>query len=104
MNDFGQIVQWRRQMSFRSFFNYPTAPEDEQQSELIFLPYWDEANWTILLEYMKTLRFHAGDVVINAGDTDRNFYMITKGRLEVLIPYLRWSKTNASARRRSCNR
>jgi CRP/FNR family transcriptional regulator, cyclic AMP receptor protein len=69
-----------------SFFNYPDQSAGTQPQELVFLPQWDDAKWAILLKYTEMRRFHAGDVVIRQGDTDRAFYIIIDGKLEVLIP------------------
>ena len=71
---------------FRSFFTYPgqTAAQDTQ--DLVLLPQWPDDKWTALLAYTELRRFRAGERVIASGDTDRSFYIITEGRLEVLIP------------------
>jgi len=70
----------------RSFFDYPEEPTGEQTQELVFLPDWDDSKWQTLLKYTELRRFQAGDLVIRQGDTDRAFYIIVEGRLEVLIP------------------
>ena len=69
-----------------SFFDYPDQSAGEQQQELVFLPQWDDNRWQRLLEYTEMRRFQAGDMVIRQGETDRSFYIIIEGRLEVLIP------------------
>jgi CRP-like cAMP-binding protein len=45
-----------------------------------------EADWRSLLAYTETRRFHAGDCLINRGETERALYIITEGSLEVLVP------------------
>jgi CRP-like cAMP-binding protein len=70
----------------KPFFDYPTQPETHQLPELVFLPRWDDAKWQKLLKYTEMRRFQVGDMVIRYGDTDRAFYIIIEGRLEVLIP------------------
>jgi CRP-like cAMP-binding protein len=70
----------------RSFFDYPDEPSSAQPQELIFLSQWDDAHWRILLKHTELRRFKAGDSVIRQGDTDRAFYIIVEGKLEVLIP------------------
>src|SRR5215212_11344094 len=69
-----------------SFFDYPDQGGGEQSQELVFLPQWDDATWATLLTYTELRRFQAGDAVIRQGDTDRAFYIIIDGKLEVLIP------------------
>lgn len=70
----------------KSFFDYPIQPETNQLPELVFLPQWNDAKWQKLLKYTEMRRFQVGDSVIRYGDTDRAFYIIIEGRLEVLIP------------------
>lgn len=70
----------------RSFFDYPDHSEPPTAPELTFLPQWDDARWKILLQHTQLRRFKTGDTVIRAGDTDRTFYIIAEGSLEVLIP------------------
>jgi len=70
-----------------SFFDYPDQSDGEQSRELVFLPQWDDARWATLLKYTELRRFQAGDAVIRQGDTDRAFYIIIDGKLEVLIPH-----------------
>jgi CRP-like cAMP-binding protein len=73
-------------MGFRSFFDYPSQNEDENQAEdLIFLPHWGERRWGNLLTYTSTIRFQAGDILIHQGESDRSFYIITEGTVEVVI-------------------
>lgn len=69
-----------------SFFDYPDQSDGDQSQELVFLPQWDDATWATLLKYTELRRFQAGDSVIRQGDTDRVFYIIIDGKLEVLIP------------------
>ena len=69
-----------------SFFDYPDQGDGVQSQELVFLPHWDDDRWATLLKYTELRHFHAGDAVIRQGDTDRAFYIIIDGTLEVLIP------------------
>ncbi len=69
-----------------SFFEYPTQSKTDQLQELAFLPQWDDAKWQKLLKYTEMRRFQVGDMVIRYGDTDRAFFIIVEGQLEVLIP------------------
>jgi CRP-like cAMP-binding protein len=73
-------------MGFRSFFDYPTQSENENQAEdLIFLAHWGERRWGKLLNYTSIIRFQPGDILIQLGDSDRSFYIITEGTVEVVI-------------------
>ena len=69
-----------------SFFDYPNQPDSQPSQELVFLPDWDDAKWQKLLKHAEIRRFQAGEAVIRYGDTDRAFYIIVAGSLEVLIP------------------
>ncbi len=69
-----------------SFFDYPDQEGSESPSELVFLSHWNDDKWEKLLRHTEIRRFRTGDVVIRQGDTDRAFYIIVEGRLEVLIP------------------
>ena len=69
-----------------SFFDYPDQPESPQTQELVFLPNWDDVKWKKLLKYTEIRRYKAGDTVIRYGDSDRAFYIIVSGKIEVLIP------------------
>ena len=70
----------------RSFFDYPEETASAQPQELIFLPEWDDAHWRTLLRHAELRRFKTGELVIRRGDTDRPFYIIVSGQLEVLVP------------------
>ncbi len=69
-----------------SFFEYPTQSKTDSLQDLTFLPQWDDAKWQKLLKYTEMRRFHVGDLVIRYGDTDRAFFIIVEGQIEVLIP------------------
>ena len=71
----------------RSFFDYPTQTEGQPSQELVFLPDWDDAKWQKLLRHTEIRRFQAGEAVIRYGETDRAFYIIVAGKLDVLIPH-----------------
>jgi CRP-like cAMP-binding protein len=70
----------------QSFFDYSDQVETQQTQDLVFLPEWEEAKWKTLLKHAELRRFKAGDLVVRYGDTDRTFYIIIEGKLEVLIP------------------
>lgn len=73
----------------RSFFDYPDHNDTEQSQELLFLPHWNDEKWATLLKFTEIRRFRTGDLVIRQGDTDRAFYIIVEGKLEVLIAQTR---------------
>ena len=84
---------------FRSFFNYPGQNDGKVSRDFILLPQWSEEKWTTLLKYVETRRFKIGDQVITIGDTDRSFYIIIEGKLEVLIPRGRSGQLRATQTR-----
>jgi len=70
----------------QAFFDYPTEIVSPPSDELVFLPGWNDAKWEKLLQHTEMRRFQAGEAVIRYGDTDRAFYIIVSGKLDVLIP------------------
>lgn len=68
-----------------SFFDYPDQEGAPTSPELVFLPHWGDEKWEKLLRYTEIRRFRTGDIVIRQGDTDRTFFILVEGRLEVLI-------------------
>ncbi len=70
----------------KSFFNYPSGDESGVSQDLVFLAQWDRDKWNTLLQHTEVRRFKAGETVIRQGDSDRAFYVIVNGALEVLIP------------------
>jgi CRP/FNR family transcriptional regulator, cyclic AMP receptor protein len=71
-------------MDTSSFFNYPTLPQQPASSfETDLLPGHTEDDWTVLLSYFETRRFHPGDWLVREGEADRARYLLADGRLEV---------------------
>lgn len=70
---------------FQSLFDYPEQTQTPNQ-DLVFLPHWDDAKWKVLLKYAEMRRFAEGDLVVRRGDTDRAFYIVIEGTLDILIP------------------
>ena len=71
-------------MDTSSFFNYPTLPQQPAASfDTDLLPGHTEDDWTVLLSYFETRRFHPGDWLIREGEADRALYLLSDGRLEV---------------------
>jgi CRP-like cAMP-binding protein len=71
-------------MDTSSFFNYPTLPAQPATSlDTDLLPGHTEDDWTVLLGYFETRRFHPGDWLIREGESDRALYLLSDGRLEV---------------------
>ena len=67
-----------------TFFAYPS--EESSDAGLVFLADRDEADWARLLGFTETIRFAAGDTIIEAGESDRALYIVVEGSLEVLVP------------------
>lgn len=59
---------------------------DTTTSDDLFLSRWKPPLWRRLLAHFETRRFIAGQMVIQAGATDRALYLITKGAFEVFLP------------------
>ncbi len=70
----------------RSFFDYPDQAETKPADDLVLLPHWPEDKWALLVKHGEILGFQTGDDVIRHGDTDRSFFIIIEGALEILIP------------------
>lgn len=73
-------------MDTSSFFIYPSDTADETSEAIVFLEQATDEDWETLLNFTSTLRFHAGDTVIQQGDEDESLAFIASGELEVLIP------------------
>jgi CRP/FNR family transcriptional regulator, cyclic AMP receptor protein len=70
---------------FAAFFAYPTEGGEERDS-FVFLRDRPEDDWLRLLGYTEVRRFSAGETIISAGEVDRALYIVSKGRLETLLP------------------
>jgi CRP-like cAMP-binding protein len=68
-----------------SFFAYPTESPTVSR-ELVFLPDLDEEGWRRIMAHTERLRFAPGEIVINAGETDRSLYIVVDGVVEILLP------------------
>jgi CRP/FNR family cyclic AMP-dependent transcriptional regulator len=79
-------------VDFSSFFNYPESDEAARQEELTFLADCSNDQWSRLFGYTETRRVRAGDLVLRRGETERTFYIVAEGTLEVLLPAARGRK------------
>ena len=68
-----------------SFFNYPTGGDNVAVQQTVFLPNATAQDWEQLLLTGRRRAFREGEVVIRAGDCDRDFYIVASGRLSVNI-------------------
>lgn len=73
-------------MDTSSFFIYPSDTTKKDAEAIIFLEKATDEDWQTLLDFTSTIRFKAGDVVIEKGDDDDSLAFIASGDLEVLIP------------------
>jgi CRP/FNR family cyclic AMP-dependent transcriptional regulator len=73
-------------MDVTSFFNYPTLMPPERPEDLVLLPDASQEDWDRLLAHTETRRFHAGEVLIAEGESDRALYLLTDGRLALMGP------------------
>lgn len=68
-------------------FDYPTGPEPEPPvEEISFLEGLSEQDWKKILSIVETRHFRAGEDLINLGDVDDSFFILSQGSAEVLIP------------------
>lgn len=74
-------------MDMTRFFAYPTQEAASSSNNFVLLPGWSAREWDRLLTHTQTYRFHAGDVVIHEGDTERALYLVLSGRFEVFVPH-----------------
>lgn len=75
-----------RHPAMRSFFDYPDQAEATPSDDLVLLPHWTEDKWALLARHAEMIGFKTGDDVIRVGETDRSFFIIVEGVLEILIP------------------
>ena len=73
-------------MDTSSFFIYPNDSRGEEAEAIVFLEKATDDDWQTLLDFTSTIRFSAGDMVIEQGDEDDALSFIAAGELEVLIP------------------
>ncbi|MCE7989624.1 MAG: cyclic nucleotide-binding domain-containing protein [Caldilinea sp. CFX5] len=71
-------------MSFSSLFAYPTESTPAPIADQPFLTHWTHSQWQKLFALTQTYRYSVGDWVIRQGATDRAFYLVAFGRLEVV--------------------
>ncbi len=83
----------------QAFFDYPDQEDSSAMQELVLLAHWDDAKWRALVKFTELRRFKQGDLVIRQGDTDRAFYIIISGQLEVLIAKGANNNSNSQWRR-----
>jgi CRP-like cAMP-binding protein len=67
---------------FASFFDYSG---DGDRPELVFLGDRGEEDWARLLRFAERRRIRAGETLIREGEIDRSLYLLSEGRLEVLL-------------------
>ena len=72
-------------MSFDSLFDYHGTAQAPTDDELVFLPHANPEDWARLLEHTEVRRFSAGELVVHQGGAAQELYIVTRGRLEVLV-------------------
>jgi len=72
-------------MDFTAFFDYPGTGEAAAAEELVFLPNASSEEWSRLLEHTEARPFRAGDIVVRQGTSEQALFIVTDGRLEVLV-------------------
>jgi CRP-like cAMP-binding protein len=69
-----------------SFFKQPAATDEPRRDEWVFEAQGTPEDWEKLVSYTEHMRFKQGESVIKAGETDRAFYFVTSGRLDLMLP------------------
>jgi CRP-like cAMP-binding protein len=69
-----------------TFFDYPTVRVSESPDEVRFLSDRSEQDWEKLLAHTDARPFRPGDEVIRAGEVDRSLYIVTEGKLAMILP------------------
>ncbi|NKB56399.1 MAG: cyclic nucleotide-binding domain-containing protein [Alphaproteobacteria bacterium] len=69
-----------------AFFDYPgSGVPNPVETEITFLADLSEAEWARILKVVETRQFRAGENLIQSGDQDDAFYLLTSGEVDVLI-------------------
>ena len=63
-----------------------TAEVGGRSSQRGFLADWHEADQTDFLEYTQCRLYASGELAVRRGETDRSFFIISRGSFEVLVP------------------
>ncbi len=71
----------------KTFFDYPDQAQSKPSEDLVLLPRWPEAKWALLAKHAEMIGFKTGEDVISFGETNRSFFIIIEGVLEILIPH-----------------
>ena len=67
-------------------FDHPGDAESTSPDRMVFLDALSEKDWKKLLGLVETRHFRAGDYLINAGEPDSSFYILSSGTVEVVLP------------------
>lgn len=59
---------------------------DSESTPRGFLADLHEADATVVLEHMQARLYGPGDFAVRAGETDRSFFIISRGSFEVVVP------------------
>jgi CRP/FNR family transcriptional regulator, cyclic AMP receptor protein len=74
-------------MDYSDFFDYGAGGQpDAQPAAPLFLANLPPEGWTRFLSVARRRAFTAGEVIVNQGETSREFYIVSSGRLEVVVP------------------
>lgn len=72
-------------MDFTSLFDYSGTAQAPPAEELVFLAHATPEDWAKLIDHTEARRFAAGDVVVREGSAAQELYIVTRGKLEVLV-------------------
>lgn len=75
------------------FFDYPTdgsnaadARAKPASESFIFLEQLPKGSWEKILAIVETRHFRVGDDIVRMGERDDSFYILTSGRVSVVVP------------------
>lgn len=72
-------------MDYSDLFDYGTGrQQDQAPAAPLFLASLTQEGWTRFLSVARRRAFSPGEVIVNQGETSREFYIVASGRLEVV--------------------
>jgi CRP/FNR family transcriptional regulator, cyclic AMP receptor protein len=68
-----------------SFFDYPTGTETRSVEQHHLLADCPEEDWAVVLRHTRSLRFRAGDAVLEPTIAEQALYLVIEGTLEATL-------------------
>jgi CRP/FNR family cyclic AMP-dependent transcriptional regulator len=57
----------------------------ERRDDALWLPDWRDEDWNLLFEFMDIRNVQSGQPLIRGGESDRTFYFVLRGELEITV-------------------